>query len=92
MKTAAQSHQEHCNAVRARLQKMLDAGLCTKAEIGRYVLGGNGTRNLASATAGNWLAGRNPEPERLAQLEAFLRSKERTMRAILAKASAPVAG
>ena len=90
MKTNTQDHQARWKAVRARLQKLIDIGMATKVEAGRFILGPNSKKNLASATIANWMGSRVPNERHVQKMEAFLRSKESKMRRLLS--AAPGAG
>lgn len=65
--------------VMKRIRELCAAGLATKGEVGRFVLGESVSRHVCCATVVNWLGGRTPKAEYLAKLRAWIATKERQM-------------
>lgn len=65
--------------VMKRIRELCAAGLATKGEVGRFVLGEKASRHVCCATVVNWLGGRTPGPDRIAKLKQWIATKERQM-------------
>ena len=62
-----------------RIRELCDAGLATKGEVGRYVLGETANRHVCCATVVNWLGGRTPQAKYLTKLKEWIAAKEKQM-------------
>lgn len=78
MSTTDQQRQD-AEPILRRIRELCDAGVATKGEVGRYILGPDKSRHICCATVVNWLGGRTPSAEHLAKLKQWIAAKERQM-------------